>query len=174
MLEQLHFDKEGVGFNPKPKILQSSMYTHKKNINQKKVFNVHKSNLKKHANVNSQKMMKKHDHVASHSHNHKHVNAFHDIRLKHARQHHSALHKAHIQHAHLHRNAINKSRKPHKYYTPRYMFNANVICHYCNKIGHISPVCFTRHRHLSNNSDYHMHIPNKQGPKKIWVPKSSC
>ncbi len=82
-------------------------------------------------------------------------------------------------------------RKPSNYYTPRYMHDPNVTCHYCCRIGHISPVCYARHRHMSQraNCNYTSHhvmhahksthtrnkhvVTNKKGPKWIWVPKSS-
>ncbi len=74
---------------------------------------------------------------------------------------------------HEHVNLTNTLRKATNYYTPRYMYNPNVICHYCCKIGHISPVCYARHRHLAQNAQHNTLVTNTKGPKKIWVPKST-
>lgn len=59
------------------------------------------------------------------------------------------------------------------------MNNPNVICHYCNKVGHIAPVCFTKIRHISFQSQNLGWVPygrlahsNPRGPKYTWVPKS--
>lgn len=59
------------------------------------------------------------------------------------------------------------------------MNNPNVICHYCRKIGHIAPVCFTKIRHMNFQSQNMGWVPyghfahsNPQGPKYTWVPKS--
>lgn len=59
------------------------------------------------------------------------------------------------------------------------MHNPNVICHYCNKVGHIAPVCFTRIKHINFRSQDTRWAPyghyahtNHQGPKFTWVPKS--
>ena len=59
------------------------------------------------------------------------------------------------------------------------MHNPNVICHYCNKVGHIAPVCFTRIKHINFRSQDMRWAPyghyahaNHQGPKFTWVPKS--
>ena len=138
VLDQMHFSKEGIGFNPnqkatKPKVLHSYMYANKRNDNNNK-----KSGI-------------------LHVHNAYHRNASSSMNL--------------------HKNITNEKNTMHKkhntlfrnYHAPRHMFNPNVICHYCSRVGHISPVCYTRHRHLSQN-DYH--TTNNKGPKKIWVPKS--
>ncbi|RYR53126.1 hypothetical protein Ahy_A06g028079 isoform B [Arachis hypogaea] len=59
------------------------------------------------------------------------------------------------------------------------MHNPNVICHYCNKVGHIAPVCFTRIKHINFRSQDTRWAPyghyahaNHQGSKFTWVPKS--
>ena len=136
VLDQMHFSKEGIGYNSnqkvtKPKVLHSYMYANKKNVNQKSgILHVH-----------------------------------------------NAYHKSASRNMNLHENTMNVKSVMHKkhnalfrnYHTPRHMFNPNVVCHYCSKVGHISPVCYTRHRHLSQNA---YHATNNKGPKKIWVPKS--
>ena len=65
------------------------------------------------------------------------------------------------------------------YRKPYRMHNPHVTCHYCSKIGHIAPLCFTKHRHMYYQSqnmrwDFNGQFAhtNLQGPKFTWVPKS--
>nr|AAC80426.1 putative gag protein [Nicotiana tabacum] len=66
----------------------------------------------------------------------------------------------------------NDFRSPRMYLAqPRHRHNPNVVCHYCNRVGHIAPVYFSKHRDLSFG--YNHYLPNLKGPKMVWVPKTS-
>ena len=87
-------------------------------------------------------------------------------------------------HKNMHNNMYrttprNASYRP-PFRQPYRMHNSNVTGHYCCKVGHIAPVCFTKHRHMHFQSQNKRWVPykqfahtNPQGPKFTWVPKQN-
>ncbi|MED6117330.1 hypothetical protein PIB30_108998 [Stylosanthes scabra] len=83
-------------------------------------------------------------------------------------------HALHVNHNH---NAYRQPFRQPFSKMPR-MHNPHVTCHYCNKIGDIAPVCFTKIKHMQFRNEGMRWVPygrfahaNPQGPKFMWVPK---
>ena len=84
--------------------------------------------------------------------------------------------QSHAIHAHIHKSQpLHHVKHPKHVHTPHshhaYMYGKIFSCTYCGRKGHLARFCYDR----INASHHNVWVRNTnfQGPKKIWVPKST-